>query len=297
MYNSLKIFIFSFTVIFSQLSFSLNLSLEEKYKRILGEAETLAGRPGDIAQRVVFLHSIYNDSEGNHTFPQVALHGALWARGFFDRTGSIGKKISYRYFYDRQERERRLQMLENFFEGFQAVNRQVFVDTYTNYYFSKRHGLENGADKYVPAPLLKLLNELHQRVENKEFLTEKEKRDLFETALLYEQETSVGPEVERLVREEFDCPILKRLALKPIVRFAYFPRTKFFLFRNFANKQERIVRAMDSHRLAERAGWGRVVETMEDYGILPGSFFDNKSVYTEELKSQILNEAGNNWSF
>lgn len=57
-------------------------SIEERYLDVRGEAVVLAGEPGDIAQRVVFLHQIFEDSNGNHAFPEVALHGALWAHGF-----------------------------------------------------------------------------------------------------------------------------------------------------------------------------------------------------------------------
>lgn len=36
----------------------------------------LAGKPGDIPQRVSSRHRLFADSGRNHVFPQVALHGA-----------------------------------------------------------------------------------------------------------------------------------------------------------------------------------------------------------------------------
>jgi hypothetical protein len=67
----------------------------------------LRGEPGDIAPRVALLYSIYEDSGGNHTFPLVALHGALWAKHYFDAAGPIAKQVSLRYFYNTAERARR----------------------------------------------------------------------------------------------------------------------------------------------------------------------------------------------
>ena len=74
--------------------------LQDAYMRIRAEATLLAGELTDIPKRVVELYSIYHDSYGNHTFPQVALHGALWAYGFFETTGTLGHAISYRYWYN-----------------------------------------------------------------------------------------------------------------------------------------------------------------------------------------------------
>ena len=50
------------------------IDVAESYRKIRAEGVRLAGGPGDIPQRVALLHSIYVDSGGNHTFPEVALH-------------------------------------------------------------------------------------------------------------------------------------------------------------------------------------------------------------------------------
>ena len=118
--------------------------LTAAHARIRDEAVRLAGGPGDMPQRVALLHSIFVDSGGNHAFPEVALHGALWAYGFYERRGAVNRMIAYRYFYDREERARRSYMLFEFSQGFKEANRSVFIDTYTNYFFSKRHGEARG---------------------------------------------------------------------------------------------------------------------------------------------------------
>jgi hypothetical protein len=246
--------------------------MDSAYAAIKERATQLAGQPGDIPRRVALHHGIYLDSGGNHAFPQIALHGALWACRFFETTGSLGKIIQHRYFYDREEREYRMGLLSQFSEGFKAVNRAVFIDTYTNYYFTREHGREPGAERVIHPDLLSALNTMHRaRAEGRQ-LAPGERRSLYQQALLWEQEVTVAPGVKSEV-EKFDCPILRSLCLKPLVRFAYFPRTRYFPFRNFSDKDERIRNAMRSYDIAERCGWARVVETMRSYGVLPEEFF------------------------
>jgi hypothetical protein len=132
--------------------------LQRAHQEIRAEAVRLAGGPGDMPPRVALLHSIFVDSGGNHAFPEVALHGALWAYGFYERRGTVSRMINYRYFYDREERARRAYMLFEFSQGFKEANRSVFKDTYTNYFFTKRHGENPGAEEIVPPQLLEALN-------------------------------------------------------------------------------------------------------------------------------------------
>lgn len=245
--------------------------LRSEYQRIREIAVKLAGDPSDIPKRVNELHQIFVDSGGNHVFPQVALHGALWAYGYFEKGGNISQIISYRYFYNKQERLQRLQMLEDFAESFKATNRLVFIDTYTNYYFTKFYGQELNAKKIIPDALLIILNKMHLYRENQQLMPKALRRELFKMALIWEQENSVARSVAEAIKK-FNCPILKRLALSPIVRFSYFPSDTFFVFKNFADKQERIDKAMESYEIAERVGWDLVLNSVLDYqvpGVLP----------------------------
>jgi hypothetical protein len=238
--------------------------LAQDYQRIRAEGTRLAGAPGDIPARVRELEEIYLDSGGNHAFPLVAAHGAMWAQGYFTRGGAVGEAISYRYFYDEAERERRLAMLNEFAVSFQKTNRQVFIDTYTNYHFSKDHGQEPGAERYIPRELLSWLNRAHQATRDGRSLGAWVHRELFRAALLWEQESMVASSVQQAV-DRFDCPILKVLALKPVVRFEYFPLTRAFLFKDFSDKNERIDRALESYELAVDAGWEEVYQSLDDY--------------------------------
>jgi hypothetical protein len=251
---------------------------------IRAEAVRLAGGPGDMPQRVALMHSIFVDSGGNHAFPEVALHGALWAYGFYERRGTVSRMISSRYFYDREERARRAYMLFEFSQGFKEANRSVFIDTYTNYFFTKRHGEEPGAEEIVPPELLEALNRTHHAARAGKQLPRAERARIFETALLFEQETTVGPKVKEEV-SKFDCPVLTKIVLKPIVHFAYFPRATLLRFHDFSDKQERIEKAVRAAALAEDAGWPYVGNAIRYAGVLPGRFFDDPLAYADSLRA------------
>jgi hypothetical protein len=260
--------------------------LPSAYAEIRAEAARMAGGPGDMPQRVALLHSIFEDSGRNHAFPEVALHGALWAYGFYERRGAVSRSITYRYFYDREERARRAYMLFVFAQGFKEANRSVFIDTYANYHFTKLHGEAAGAEEIVAPELLDALNRVHRATRSGRSLSASERGEVFRTALLFEQESTVGPKVREEVAK-FDCPILTRIVLKPIVRFTYFPRTTALLFRDFSDTDERIEKAVRSYELAERAGWARVTDGIRYQGVLPGRFFANPGSYADELRATV----------
>jgi hypothetical protein len=256
------------------------------YGEIKAEAARLAGGPGDMPQRVALLHAIFADSGGNHAFPEVALHGALWAYGFYERRGAVSRAIAYRYFYDRDERARRAYMLFVFSQGFKEANRSVFMDTYANYYFTKRYGEVPGAEEIVAPQLLEALNRVHHAARSSRGLPAAERRKTFETSLLFEQETTVGPKVKEEV-SKFDCPILTGIVLKPIVHFSYFPRLTMLRFQDFSNTDERIEKAVRSYELAERTGWPHVAGCIRYQGVLPERFFADPVAYGDELRAAV----------
>jgi hypothetical protein len=256
--------------------------LGHAYEAIRREAIRVAGGPGDIPQRVALHHSIFLDSNRNHCFPEVALHGALWAFAFYERRGAVSRMISYRYFYDAEERASRAYMLFQFSQGFKEANRSVFVDTYTNYFFTKAHGEEPGADEVIAPELLDALGRVHHAARSGRRLSRRERADVFETSLRFEQEATVGPKVREEVAK-FECPVLTAIVLKPVVRFAYFPRLTFMLFGDFGDTDERIEKAVRSYELAEAAGWHRVADRIRLSGLLPPSFFGDPAAYAAEL--------------
>jgi hypothetical protein len=252
------------------------------YAMLRAEAVRVAGEPGDIARRVMFHHFIYQDSGGNHVFPLVALHGAMWAADFFETTGRLGDALRARYFYNKSERDFRMSLLSSFAEGFKTVNRQVFIDTYTNYFYTKHYGEHPAAGGLLQQSLFEALRTMQQASCSGQALEPEQKRHLFSQALEYEQELTVAPGVQAEV-ERFDCPILRFLCLRPVVHFSYFPRQTYFWFRNFADKNERIAKAMRSYDVASRAGWTTVEGAMRSSRLVPREYWSDPVGYVATL--------------
>lgn len=264
------------------------MNLQDRYQELRSEAATLAGEPFHIPQRAAMLHEIFLDSKGNHCFAEIAAHGALWGYRFFETTGTLGNLISYRYFYNSKEMKYRHGLLQGFSDGFKAANRSVFIDTYSNYYFTKQHLEERETEEIFEPELLNALREIHRAAKKNELLDAETRRRLFRQTLKWEQEKTVAPAVKAEIAK-FDCPILKRLVLKPFVRFAYFPRFKYFRFKNFSDTDERIRNAHRCFDIADKTGWQKVFSSMEKYEVLDKNFFENPLEFAGNLKRQLLN--------
>ena len=279
----------------------------DRYRALRGEAAVLAGTPADIRRRAVLLHQMYLDSGGNHAFAEIAVHGALWGYRFFEVGGTLGHVVKRRYFYHRAEMARRHAMLGAFADGFKEANRSVFIDTYANFYFTR--GLDRPGDaadalrnatageaadgeatdgeatdgEAIDDDVTAALFAIHAAGRSGERLDAEARKDLFRRVLRWEQTTTVGPKVSAEVAK-FDCPILRACVLRPPVRFAYFPRWTYFLFRDFSDTEERVRKAHRCFDLGEAAGWPRVFESMRSYRVLPEAFFADPPGFAAELK-------------
>lgn len=260
------------------------------YDDFKAEAEKMAGDLLDIRRRAAILHHLYLDSGENHVFPQIAAHGALWAYRYFEVGGKLGRTIAYRYFYNSTERTYRLGLLNSFAEGFRRVNRLVCIDSYTNFQFTKEHGERAGADEVVHPELLDALNRVHAARRADRRLSEDEKQQVFRASFKWEQEVTVAPGVAEAVAG-FECPILRGLCLKPLVRFAYFPALRYIFFRDFSSKDERIAKGFKAYDIARRGGWPRVVSTMKSYRLMPAEFFAAPREYYERLKRETFQKS------
>lgn len=261
--------------------------LQAAYDRLKEQGEVLAGNLLDIPQRVSIFTYIYLDSGRNHAFSQIAAHGALWGLAYFESGGSLGRLIAKRYFYSRKEKAYRQGILREFAEGFRTVNRQVCVDTYANYEFTKQYGQVSGANQIIPDNLLDALNRIHHAREAGTQLAVTEKKDVFEQSFRCEQEMTVAPGVAKAVAG-FDCPIMRWLCLHPMVRFTYFPTLKYFFFKDFAATEERISKGMQAYDLAVKSGWDNVFSSMEYYGQMPRAFFDQPGDHFEAIKQKVI---------
>jgi hypothetical protein len=256
------------------------------YAKFKVEADRLAGGSNDIPRRACLLHAMYRESSGNHVFPLIAAHGALWAFGFFEVGGSLGRFIARRYFYHPRERAYRLELLDRFASDFRAVNRQVFVDTYANFHFTRRYGQEPGAEFVVPRELLTELNRVHAATGVGATLDDMSKEKVFRQSFHWEQEITVAAGVKSAV-DKFECRIMKSLCLMPVVRFAFFPRWSYLWFWNFTDTNERVRKGLKAFSYAQRKGWPGVESSLRNYNILPDSYFDAPTDYCDRLRESV----------
>ncbi len=261
--------------------------LEVCYLELRQEAERLAGRNRDLAQRATVYHHLYHHSRGNHVFPLIAAHGALWAGGYFAFGIELGKWLSWLPSLDRHTtRERKRELLEDFADAFRNVNRLVCIETYTTYHFTALHGDHPSASKWIPPALLRQLNLVHRARTSGTPLTAAEKREVFKTFFLNEQATVVGPKI-KAAEEIFQWPLMKHLALMPHVRFAYM--NGFGLqFWNFCNEAERVGNGLRACDIALQVGLKHVEQTLENYAVLPSHFVAMSPHHFQLVREQAL---------
>lgn len=261
--------------------------LQQEYQTIEYEATRLAGGLMDLSQRATVYHHIYAHSGGNHAFPLIAAHGALWARGYFRFGFMLGQWLSLPHAIRRGRRAALLHALGRFADAFRDVNRRVCADTYAYYHFTARFGEQPDATTLIPPDLLEGLNRVHAARRAGRSMALAEKRDVFQAFLVNEQHTIVGPSIQKAVAA-FPWPLLKHIALRPLIRFAYFPDRSVVWFRNFADVDERIRNGLRAFDLADRAGWPNVEAALRHYQVLPDDFFAGPNEYFATLRRSLL---------
>lgn len=238
------------------------------------EATALAGNNGSLVQRASVYHHMFEHSGCNHTFPLLAAHGALWAKGYFQGGMRFGAVMAWGRAMIGDDRTELIQSLHKFADDFRDINRRVCVETYFIYHLTADSRLLEFAERKVPSNLLEQMARCHAARRAGRVLSDRERRALFTAFFLWEQENIVGPAVERAFNE-FQWGLIKALALRPRIRFSYFPQNVPLIFKNFSNMNERIDRGLAAFDLASRAGWGAVKAALGLYGIMPNDFREN----------------------
>lgn len=246
-------------------------TLAESFARLQREATLLAGNLRDVAQRATVYRQLFRESGRNHVFPLIAAHGALWASGHFARGNRVGWWLSWQYALSNGGRARRLAALAAFADAFRDINRRVCIDTYTTFHFTREHGDQPEAADFVPAGQLYGLRRMHEANRAGVEMSDDEKRELFVAHFLDEQAHVVGPAIEQAVAA-FDWPILRWLALRPTVRFAYFGGGG-LPFHDFSRNEERIANGLRAFDWARRVGWDAVETALQRYSMLPAEAF------------------------
>lgn len=252
--------------------------VSSEYNELRRIGYSLAGGLNDLSQRAAVYYHLYEDSEGRNIFPLMAAHGALWAKGYFQKGMRAGKVLSLQYAYSPKHLIQKYESLIDFANAFRDINRRVCAEAYCVYHFTKKYGQTKFAEQVIPKKLLIALNHCHYSQKIGESLNRAERRALFEAFFLWEQETIVSPSVEKAV-ENFKWPSVKWLAMKPKIEFAYFGKGIGLQFKDFSLKSERIEKGLEAYELAEKVGYKSVECAISRYKIMPESFFNNTSFY------------------
>jgi len=261
--------------------------LAHDYEALTHEATRLAGGLRDLAQRATVYHHLFHASGGNHAFPLIAAHGALWAGGYFRSGQRLAEVLSWQYAWSGASRRQCLQQVEAFADAFRDINRRVCVDTYVSFHLTARHGDDERITRFVDGEQLRVLRIVHAARRAGRELPDDQKREVFLAHFLDEQRRVVGPAIEQAVTA-FTWPLVRFLALKPWIRFAYFPRQQSFWFRNFADRDERIAKGLQAFDRAIQVGWAQVEQSLGDYHILPETLFQEPESYFAAYRAGLL---------
>ena len=252
--------------------------VRSEYNELRKIGYSLAGGLNDLSQRAAVYYHLYEDSGERNIFPLMAAHGALWAKGYFQKGMRAGKVLSLQYAYSPKHLIEKYRFLKDFADSFRDINRRVCAEAYCAYHFTKKYGQTKFAEQTIPQKLLAALNHCHYSQSVNAPLNNTERRELFEAFFLWEQETIVSPSVEKAV-ELFKWPSVKWLAMKPKIEFAYFGKGVGFQFNDFSLKAERIEKGFKAYELAEKVGYKAVEQAIAYYKIMPKSFLRNTSFY------------------
>lgn len=261
-------------------------SLAMGYARIHQEATLLAGGLGDLSQRASVYHHLYEDSGGRNVFPLIASHGALWGAGYFALGMKVGILLSAQYLLQPAQRRQKMRQLHAFADAFREINRRVCIEAYCAYHLSKQFGHLPEIVQYVPRRLLGALNACHLAQAEQRPLPAEQRRALFEAFFLWEQEFIVGPAVEQAIAA-LDWPLIRHVALRPRIEFAYFNSSREMKFRDFASTAERIEKGLRAYELAEQTGLLQVEAALQRYGILPGAFFKDSAAHFQAMRQRL----------
>lgn len=261
------------------------INLSKAHQRIRQDAVALAGDHQNVVNRSLLMHSLYLDSKGNCTFPELVAHGGLFSKPLFESPDNGLGRILY-FAYSRARREKKLEKLRAMCQKFLEGNRNIFIEAYTAYYFSKLFGKEAQAKEFVEPALLAELNKAHQATEEGRQLSEPEKRQLFKVYLQWEQKDLVAP----FIQEAFNAPdlfLLKWWVKRPWVKLAYFSTGEIVHYRNLNNLQERIRQGLKIYEKAVKAGWEEVSNSLNRYTAVPKTMVQRSQHIIDFLKERM----------
>lgn len=250
----MKALFIALILIFSQITVASDCSFDsvlKTYHQELKYAQRNAGQITDFNQRIDHLLELYLRSKNEFLFPLVALHGAIWARDYFEKTN--WRLLMLRYNVIGLVLQKKLKKIDTLSKGLQAINRKVFIDITSKYYTILKW-------QECPDQLSKL------NIDNaiiKAITEDNNKLGAFKSMLLHEQKNIVEPMMKKLEQKLKLTRFERKLLLRPKVRFNYFPTEIKFKFENFFDTNERIKYSLKAANLALEVGEDRVIQSID----------------------------------
>jgi len=223
-------------------------------------AQRLSGDSRDAKKRAFIYYRIYEDSRCNFNFPLIASHGSMWG---VTHTLRIERQLRRLLPWSRHGR---LQRWIDALDSVRDINRRVFVEVYTTFYFTWFYGNHPAVGAFVDPKLLSLYNEVHAAVELGRQLSRADRQRIYYDVFVHEQNAIVEPGIQAAAA---DCgsPRLVRLLKHVRPRFRYFPSGERLHFSDFTSIDQRNREGLRAFRWAEEGGADRVFEALSEYGM------------------------------
>ncbi|NLR74256.1 hypothetical protein [Leeia aquatica] len=254
----------------------------EAYQHLRQLGMQLAGGMDALCQRVGVYHHMYRDSGGRNVFPLIAAHVGLHAVDFYRKGALAGQLLSLLHVLWPRRRRALLASLAGFIHQFRDINRRVCAESYALYYYTRQYGHTAEIESVIGQDFAALLCRCHDSQRHSSVFAPEERAALFSAFFGWEQDHIVAPAVKAAFRS-FDWPLIKALALRPKIEFAYFGRRNPIRFKNFSSKAERIAHGLEAYRRAEAIGLDRVEAALADYRIMPQAFVQNPQRYFDSV--------------
>lgn len=234
-------------------------SLGADWQRLSAEAEEASGSTRSKHERARTYFQIYTDSAGNFMFPLVATHGSLWGVTHTERLEAWLRRTALPL-----SRHGRVQGWIDALDAVRDINRRVFVEIYTTFYWTREHGRHPDAGQFVDPDLLEVYNRVHDAIERDEPLSLEARRDVYYTVFVHEQDDIVDPGLKAAMVGVDRWLVRALRVVRP--RFRYFPRRERLRFTDFTDVEQRNREGLRALAFAEEVGAERVREAMAEYG-------------------------------
>jgi len=231
---------------------------ECRFTALTAEATALAGEPDDLMRRAAHYRELYRHSHGNFVFALLAAHGAVWAVTHFKRGRSAARLVAS--LLPRAERAQKMETFETLELAFKELSQQVFIETYRAYWLTAEESVD--AER-LPVGLQLALAACHDARKARRRMDHEERRALYLTFFQMEQEAVVDDCVTKAFNA-FDWPLLRYLAVRPIVDFRYFGSFKWLRFQDFNDMKERVRHGVKAYAIAEQMGLENVEAALDE---------------------------------